>query len=136
MNYDDLSDKKQKFIDEYIRTASRDDAYKDSGYSIVGRGWKANARKLYFELFECIKQRIDDRIGAGAIIALSIVKEIMEDTTVSPAVRLNAAKDYLQRAGYDKPVETNINLNDNTKKTDEQIQQEIRALMQPLQAVK
>ena len=129
LKYEDLAPKRQKFVDSYLVTGDRNDAYREAGYSIEGRGWRANARKMYLELTSIIQDRIDLKISQGAIIAMRIVSEIMQDPTVSSAVRLNAAKDYLQRAGYDKPQETNISVSDTREIKDEDLQAEIETLL-------
>lgn len=125
--YDELTKKKQEFIDQHLKTGDRDEAYRLAGYSIKGRSWKCNARNLFMELSPVIKDRIELRFGGGAILAMNIVQEIMEDKKVSPAVRLNAAKDYLTRAGYDKPQETTVLVKD--KRTHKQIDNEIADIL-------
>lgn len=129
MKYEDLAPRKQKFVDMYLKHGDRNEAYRLAGYSIQGRGWRANARKMYLELTGIIQERIDLKIGQGAILAMEIVSQLMQDDTVSPAVRLNAAKDYLQRAGYDKPAETNVNVNDARALKDEELDAEIETLL-------
>ena len=129
MTYDELKNSKQLFVDKYLELGDRNEAYLAAGYSVEGRGWKANARKMFLELESIIKERIDLRIGEGSILALGVIREIMEDKNVSPAVRLNAAKDYLQRAGYDKPIETTLNINSLDKASDEEIDAEIQTLL-------
>lgn len=126
-SYDELTKKKQAFIDQYLILGDRDLAYKEAGYSIQGRGWKYNARNLFFELNMVIQERIDLKIGEGAVMALKIVRDIMEDKEISAAVRLNAAKDYLARAGYDKPQVTDVNVND--KRSSKEIDTELADIL-------
>ena len=128
MNFDDLTEKQQLFVDKYLDLGDRDKAYHKAGYSIEGRGWKANSRKMYQKLQHVIEERIDMRIGEGAIMALKIVKEIMQDKNVAPATRLKAAQDYMTRAGRDRTKETKLIVSKEAELTDEQLDQEIRTL--------
>ena len=56
----------------------------------------------------------------------------MIDNNVSPAVRLNAAKDYLNRAGYDVPIETRLNINDERNLSNAEIDAEIKRIQKEL----
>lgn len=132
MTYEGLSPRKQKFVDKYIKLGDRNKAYHEAGYSVEGRGWAANARALFLSLEKIITARVDMKIGDGAVIAFNVVREIMEDDKVSPAVRLNAAKDYLNRAGYDVPVETRVNINDERQLSDVEIAAEIKRITDDL----
>ena len=60
----------------------------------------------------------------------------MVDKDVSPAVRLNAAKDYLNRAGYDVPIETRVNINDERNLSNSEIEAEIARIQTEMPVVK
>jgi hypothetical protein len=132
MKYEDLAPKKQKFVELYIKLGDRKVAYEKAGYSVEGRGWTANARGLFLSLEKIINERVDMKIGDGAVVAFNVVREIMEDVSCSPAVRLNAAKDYLNRAGYDVPVETRLNINDERSLSNAEIDAEIKRIQEEL----
>ena len=131
--YEELPKKQQAFVDFCVKLGDKNEAYEKAGYSVQGRAWKANARSMYLSLSTVIKDRIDVMIGDGAILALNIVKEIMQDPEQPGATRLKASQDYLNRAGYDKPVETNINIAD--ARTPAQLDQEIQDLLKASQDV-
>lgn len=132
--YDDLTDKQTKYVDNYLKTGTRNEAYRLAGFSIEGRGWKAQARKLFFQLQKIIQERIELKFGQGAILAMNIVQEIMQDDKVSAAVRLNAAKDFLSRAGYDRPLESRVQVTD--KRSKEEIDRELADMIEGANADK
>ena len=136
MKYEDLAPKKQLFVDSYIKLGDRKEAFEKAGYSVEGRGWTANARALFLSLEKIITERVDMKIGDGAVVAFNVVREIMIDKDVSPAVRLNAAKDYLNRAGYDVPVETRVNINDERNLSNSEIEAEIARIQTEMPVVK
>jgi hypothetical protein len=127
--YESLQPRQQKFVDAYLKLGCRREAYREAGFSVEGRGWTSNARNLFIACEGIIKDRIELGIGEGAILALAIIKQIMQDESVSPAVRLNAAKDYLNRAGYDVPVEQQVVVRDETKLTDAELNAKIQELL-------
>jgi len=132
LKYEDLAPKKQLFVDSYIKLGDRKEAFEKAGYSVEGRGWTANARALFLSLEKIITERVDMKIGDGAVVAFNVVREIMVDKDVSPAVRLNAAKDYLNRAGYDVPIETRVNINDERSLSNAEIDAEIKRIQKEL----
>mgnify|MGYP001329977246 FL=1 len=136
MKYEDLAPKKQLFVDSYIKLGDRKEAFEKAGYSVEGRGWTANARALFLSLEKIITERVDMKIGDGAVVAFNVVREIMVDKDVSPAVRLNAAKDYLNRAGYDVPIETRVNINDERNLSNSEIEAEIARIQTEMPIVK
>tara|TARA_R110000824_G_scaffold32060_1_gene103775 strand:+ start:360 stop:782 length:423 start_codon:yes stop_codon:yes gene_type:complete len=136
LKYEDLAPKKQLFVDSYIKLGDRKEAFEKAGYSVEGRGWTANARALFLSLEKIITERVDMKIGDGAVVAFNVVREIMIDKDVSPAVRLNAAKDYLNRAGYDVPIETRVNINDERNLSNSEIEAEIARIQTEMPIVK
>jgi phage terminase small subunit len=136
LKYEDLAPKKQLFVDSYIKLGDRKEAFLKAGYSVEGRAWAANARALFLSLEKIITERVDMKIGDGAVVAFNVVREIMVDKDVSPAVRLNAAKDYLNRAGYDVPIETRVNINDERNLSNSEIEAEIARIQTEMPIVR
>ena len=128
-NFDDLPEKRQAFIDLYLDLGDRDEAYRLAGYSVEGRAWKNKSRELFKMLSQQIEERLETRIGEGAILALKIIREIMEDKEVSPAIRLKAAQDYLTRGGRDRVKETKVTHTLESQMTDAQLEAEIRKFL-------
>jgi len=127
MNFDDLPNKQQLFIDLYLDLGDRDEAYKDSGYSIEGRAWKANARALFLKLQHVIEQRIETRIGEGAILSLKVTKDLMMNAK-SESIRLKAAQDYREMGGFSRPKEVRVVHTREEELTDEELDEEIASL--------
>jgi hypothetical protein len=128
LTYETLNAKKQAYVDAYLKHGDKYAAYLDAGYKPSKRSYRSNAYQMYRELQGVIYAEIDKRIGSGAITALSAIKELMQ-TAESEIVRLSAAKDYLQRAGYDKLVETKLTVEDFRGVQDKDIKEEIEALL-------
>ena len=126
--YDDLIPKKQAFVDAYLKTGDRDVSYVTAGYKPSPRSLKANARKLYIELQPIIQIEMEKRIGSGAVLALSVIFNLMQSAE-SESVKLAAAKDYLQRAGYDKPIEQKVIFEDLRSLAESEVDTEIAELM-------
>lgn len=127
--YEDLPSKQQAFIDRYLVHGDRDRAYVEAGYKPGRRSLKPAAYALYRKLQDTIQVEIDKRIGRHAVLALAIVKQLMEDEKQPGSVRLNAAKDYLNRAGYDKPVESRVTIDDLRDVDNDEVNDEIQALL-------
>lgn len=128
LTYETLTEKKRKFIDRYLETGDRNEAYLFAGYSPSRKSHRANARLLYIELHEIIQSRIESKIGEGAVTALNVILDMMQNSS-SDAVRLQCAKDYLWRAGYDKPIESKITIDDLRDLDDSALADEIKALV-------
>lgn len=126
--YDDLNKRKQLFVDAYLKTADRLESLYAAGYKPTPRNARAQANKLYYELAPIIREEMDRRIGTGAVLALQVIRELMESAT-SETVKLAAAKDYLTRAGLDKPIKTELEVSDLRDKQDAELQSELAELL-------
>lgn len=113
-----LTDKQSSFVDEYLKDYNATQAAIRSGYSertASTSGYK-NIKKV--EIQEEIEKRqeasrklLQQRFSTDAERARVIMFDIMDSPDSPPAVRLNAAKDFLDRAGF-KPVDKqDVNLN-------------------------
>lgn len=106
-----LTDKQSSFVDEYLKDYNATQAAIRSGYSertASTSGYK-NIKKV--EIQEEIEKRqeasrklLQQRFSTDAERARAIMFDIMDSPESPPAVRLNAAKDFLDRAGF-KPVD-------------------------------
>jgi len=126
--FDDLLDKQQKFIDMYLDLGDRNEAYRKAGYSVEGRAWKANARAMFLKFEAIIEARVETRIGEGALLALTVIQELMEDPNCPPAVRLKCAQDYLKRGGRDRDPEVKVVHTKESAMSDKELDAEITAL--------
>ena len=107
------------FIDEWLklRKKNQTQAAINAGYSVKSAESQASQLLKNPKVLEYLKER-ESQLEQGlreefifdALEARKIMREIMNDEETPHAVRLNAAKDFLDRAGF-KPVEkrdTNI----------------------------
>ena len=127
MTFDDLPDKQQKFVEFYCDLGDRDEAYRIAGYSVQGRGWKMNARKMFKKLEHIIEIRVETRIGEDSLLALTIIRNLMTSAK-SESIRLKAAQYYRERGGGDRIKEVRHTVTVTQELTDEQLDQEIKAL--------
>ena len=118
-----MTDKQDKFIEEYIRTGNATKSAVYAGYSeksATAQGHQLKTR-LRNEIEDATYKALQDKIPQ----ALSWVTDLAQNAE-SESVRLGAIKDILDRAGM-KPVEkietTNIDA-----MSDEEIQRQIDAL--------
>ena len=114
----ELTEKQIAFAKEYIIDCNATQAAKRAGYSektAYAQGSKllkkAEIKEAVAENLKEQEELLRQRFSSDAIIARKIMLNIMKDDDAPPAVRLNAAKDFLDRAGF-KPVDKqDVNLN-------------------------
>jgi hypothetical protein len=100
--YDQLTTKRQKFVDLLVKGQSRVDAYLGAGFKGAPRTCRSNARNLFFELQHVIHDQILKRIEAGGILGVNTVLELAKSAE-SEAVRLQAADRLIKMSKYDTP---------------------------------
>lgn len=106
-----LTEKQQRFVDEYMKDGNATQAAIRAGYSEktayqighenlrkhdIAQALKARNRALAEQLWE--------QFARDAVEARKVMFEIMKDTSANQQVRLSAAKDLMDRGGF-KPVE-------------------------------
>jgi hypothetical protein len=112
-----------------VINGDRNAAYLKAGFSGTPKTCNSNAYKLFRQLQNIIQEQIEKKIGRGAIKALSVIEELM-DNSDSDTVKLAAAKDYLSRAGYDVPVESRVRVE---KVDDSSLEDDIQELLDKAQ---
>ena len=131
-----LSNKEQIYIAHFIVNGDKKAAYAYAGYKMNGKGTNANMNAFHRNLYGNIERALKERIGEHVPEALNAVRNLMLDTEVSDAVRLNAAKDLLSRGGTDattrSEVETTTKISD---LIDEEIDTQITELTRNLKVV-
>ena len=127
-----LSEKEQMYIAHFITNGDREAAFAYAGFKPNGKGTNANMNKFHRDLYGNIEVAVRDRIGEHVPKAINAVAHLME-CSESDAVKLNAAKDLLSRAGTDpttrQEVETTTKVSD---LTDEEITHKITELTEEL----
>jgi hypothetical protein len=103
----DLTPRVQRWVKLFAATSgSLDEACRtmvEAGYA-DGRTIKSKARKLLRQHRTVINQQVRLRLQSTSRVmaAMATVDELVSDKDVSPAVRLNAAKDVFAKAGLEE----------------------------------
>ena len=118
------TEKQEAFIESYCQTGNATKAALQAGYSEAGAKQQGHVLKNKFakEIEQRIKKMVQDAVPA-AVSQISILAQ----TATSEQVRLNAAKDILDRAGL-KPadrIEQRISHDD---KSMDELKRELEAL--------
>ena len=107
----ELTEKQIAFSREYIIDYNATQAAKRAGYSEKTAYAQGSKLLKKTEIKEAVAKNLEEqeallrqRFSSDAIVARKIMFNIMKDDDAPPAVRLNAAKDFLDRAGF-KPVD-------------------------------
>ena len=114
------SDKLVKFLELYVETGDKKQAWLDAGYA---KGGIRSAGNIIRENMRLVEKLIRNRIGSHVPLALNGVLELATGAK-QESVRLKALQDILYRAGYDRPVEIvtsekDVNALDNKELEDE-----------------
>lgn len=106
-----LTDKQMKFVNEYMKDYNATQAAIRAGYSERTASTSGYRNTKNDEIQEAIKikqeeirTQLQQQFSSDAVVARKIMIDIMQDDDAPDHVRLSAAKDFLDRAGY-KPIE-------------------------------
>ena len=106
-----LNPRQEKFAQEYWATGHGTNSAKKAGYSKKTAYSQANqllkhpeVKKRIKELEEESRALLQQQFARDAVEARKIMFKLMENDDTPENVRLSAAKDFLDRAGY-KPIE-------------------------------
>lgn len=106
-----LSEKQRRFVEEYIKDYNATQAALRAGYSKKTASTSGYRNTKNDEIKEAIQERqneirnqLQQQFSSDAVVARKIMFDIMQDDDAPENVRLSAAKDFLDRAGY-KPVD-------------------------------
>lgn len=107
----ELTDRQLRFVEEYVKDYNATQAAIRAGYSekTAHNSGHRNVKngeiqEKIKELQELMRTQLQQQFSSDAIVARKIMLNIMSDEDAPEAVRLSAAKDFLDRAGF-KPVE-------------------------------
>lgn len=127
----DAPKSKQEKLDDFCRALAngltREAAYQEAGYS--GLNCRANAHKYYRQNTEYITAYMSEHIGVHAPTALNVIKEIMNDPTEKGGIRLKAAQDILDRAGFGAKQKIELTTKDAKEMSTEELQNEVIRLI-------
>ena len=88
---------------------------------------KHRSKRLQRHLWLHIEDRIKQRVGDTATLALNTLEELMRNAE-SENVKLNAARDILSRAGYDATQRRETTIKEVSELSDEELDQQIEKL--------
>jgi hypothetical protein len=90
-----LNQTEQKFVDAFVKHGDRAAATKACGIS------RERGRQIAKEprVMAAIEAKNREKLQSGAVVALGVLEELMVNAT-SENVKLNAARDWLDRSGY------------------------------------
>ena len=122
-----LTEKQEKFVENYCLTGNAAKAAEMAGYS--AKTAKQMGYTLKNQLSSEISEKMTKLIQDSVPGALAQINDLVMNAT-SEGTRLNACKDILDRAGY-KPVEKQEISHVETASTEE-LQRELEAHLKPL----
>lgn len=118
---------KNEKLDDFCKALAdgktREEAYVEAGYS--GHNCRANAHKFYRGNEAYIKSYISEHIGTKAPSALKVIEQIMLDPNEKGGIRLKAAQDLLDRAGFGAKQKIELTTKDTKEMTTEELQNEV-----------
>jgi phage terminase small subunit len=106
-----LTEKQLLFIEYYIETGNATESAKRAGYSAKTAGSIGSENLTKPEIKEAIEKRreeirteLQNKFLASAVKAQQIMNQVLENSETPPHVKIQAAKDLMDRAGF-KPTE-------------------------------
>lgn len=106
---------------------TQEQAYIDAGYS--PHNCRANANKFYRTNHQYIQAYISEHIAADAPVAYAIIKEIAMDKNEKGGIRLKAAQDMLDRAGFGAKQKIELTTKSADEMNTEELQNEVAKLI-------
>lgn len=107
---------------------SKTEAYIEAGFS--PNGAKDNVKKYFRQHHEYIQGYIQEKIGGQAPAAIKVIVQIMNNEEEKGGIRLKAAQDLLDRAGYNAKQKVELTTKDTKDMSTEELRGEIQKLLQ------
>ena len=116
------------YCDGIYQGLSREKAYIEAGYSEL---WaRDNSKKYHRANAEYIQAYISEKIGGQAPAAIKVIARIMNDESEKGGIRLKAAQDLLDRAGYTPKQKIELTTKDVKDLSTEELKGEIQKMLQ------
>jgi hypothetical protein len=124
-----LTEREEKFMINLVDNKMEPlEAFKAAGYKDGDKySLTARSKRLQRHLWLHIEQRIGQKVGETATLALNVVEELLRSGE-SENVRLNAARDILSRAGYDATQKSETTIKEVSELSDEELDKQIEQL--------
>ena len=124
----EMTTKEQEFIAQLVDNHKEpEQAFHLAGYKAEGSHAGHRAKRLQRHLWLHIENRIKEKVGETATLALSVLELLMREAE-SENVKLNAARDILSRAGYDAVSKQETVIKEVTELTDKELDEQIERL--------
>lgn len=126
----ELTEREAKFIVELVDNHLEPlDAFYAAGYKSTQNlpQAKNRSKRLRRFLWHHIENRIKERVGETATLAVSVLETLMREAD-SENVRLNAARDILSRAGYDAVHKQETTVKEVNELSDKELDEQIARL--------
>lgn len=120
-------EKLDKYCEGIANGLSRTDAYITAGYSEVGA--RANASAYHKANIDYINAYIADHIGSHVPTALKVLLEIMNSQNEKGGIRLKAAQDILDRAGFGAKQKIELTHKDVDEMSTGELEDEIKRIL-------
>jgi hypothetical protein len=122
---------KREKLDMYCEGLSngltKEHAYTNAGYS--PNSARKNASAYHRANHEYIQAYLAEHIGSHAPTALNVILQIMNSESEKGGIRLKAAQDILDRAGFSAKQKVELTTTDPKDLTTEDIQKQIQSLL-------
>lgn len=115
------------FCEGIANGLTREAAYVQAGYSAVSA--RANAHKYYRQNAEYVMGYIAEHVGTHAPTALKVIVSICNDPNEKGGVRLKAAQDIMDRAGFGAKQKIELTTKDTKDMTTEELQNDLLKLV-------
>ncbi len=134
---DGLTEQQQRFVAEFVSNGGNGKrACIAAGYAAKSAHQEAYRLLRKEHVLDAVRKEQARVLGTMSAKALHVLNQLLDDTGISPAVRLDAAKTVLDRAGYVSartPVQSVMTVSD--KPMNEMDMAELRALVVALESI-
>ena len=121
------TERQVSFCEHYIRTGNALQSAKAAGYGTSDESAKRRGTELSKRYKEYIDSEIRQNLGSLVPIALKIVAELAEHGE-SETVRLKAAQDIMDRAGYKPTAKVEQKMVSVEERSTEELEEELKQL--------
>jgi phage terminase small subunit len=134
---DGLTEQQQRFVAEFVSNGGNGkQACVSAGYAAKSAHQEAYRLLRKPHVLDAVRKEQARVLGTMSAKALHVLDQLLGDTEISPAVRLDAAKTVLDRAGYVSARTPAHAIGSNDQPLNEMTPDELRAFLVAIEAVK
>lgn len=116
------------FCEGLCNGLSQVQAYVNAGYA-DGPSARKNASAFHKSNYQYVQAYISEHIGSHAPTALTVILQIMNSESEKGGIRLKAAQDILDRAGYSAKQKVEFSAKDVKDMSTEDLQKQIQEML-------